>query len=375
VSGALSYEIQFAPIADGAGPGAANWGGSAVRTVQHVAPSWGAGAGPGSVLRASATGLAHDQRYAWRVRGVNPAEAGPWPEARALRTETAPGGRRYYVSDHLRSTRAVVDPAQAADPSSGLSLAAAAAQAVVEARDYYPYGLRMPGRQVLQDAQGAPQDYTGHELDEATGFHYAGARYYSSALARWGSVDPLADDFPAWSGYNYSYNNPFRFTDPTGMAPDDIIVLHTDDAAFGQGHTALLVGDDKNGWVYYSKDGPAKGKGPDKHQRREFGTLEEALKSDLEYSFSSGVRFKTTEEQDEKAKSSLNDAVKEKYDPIKSNCADLVEEGLKSAGIEYPEDSNWWNGTTHPGDQIDALKRLGTEVDLPQQSERDEDEG
>ena len=218
VSGALSYEIQFAPIADGAGPGAANWSGSAVRSVQHVAPSWGAGAGPGSVLRASVTGLAHDQRYAWRVRGVNPAEVGPWPEARALRTETAPGGRRYYVSDHLRSTRAVVDPAQAADPSSGLSLAAAAAQAVVEARDYYPFGLRMPGRQV-QEAQGAPQDYTGHELDETTGFHYAGARYYSSALARWGSVDPLADEIPARSPYEYSFGNPINYYDPTGLIP------------------------------------------------------------------------------------------------------------------------------------------------------------
>jgi RHS repeat-associated protein len=230
VSGALSYEIQFAPIADGAGPGAANWGGSAVRTVQHVAPSWGAGAGPGSVLRASATGLAHDQRYAWRVRGVNPAEAGPWPEARALRTETAPGGRRYYVSDHLRSTRAVVDPVKAADPWSGpaadsvAALDSIAAQSVVEARDYYPYGLRMPGRQVLQDAQGAPQDYTGHELDEATGFHYAGARYYSSALARWGSVDPLADKFPSLSPLSYVDGNPIHAIDPDGK--DYILVLN-----------------------------------------------------------------------------------------------------------------------------------------------------
>jgi len=69
-------------------------------------------------------------------------------------------------------------------------------------------------------------DYKGHELDAETGVHYAGARYYMSALGRWNGPDPLADDFrppevftPAWSPQAYSYNNPIRFLDPTGMAP------------------------------------------------------------------------------------------------------------------------------------------------------------
>lgn len=72
------------------------------------------------------------------------------------------------------------------------------------------------------------EEDTGHELDGGTnsfagqtGMHDAGARYNMGALGRWNGTDPLADDFPAWSAYAYSYNNPIGFMDPTGMAPCD----------------------------------------------------------------------------------------------------------------------------------------------------------
>ena len=49
--------------------------------------------------------------------------------------------------------------------------------------------------------------------------HYAGARYYMSALGRWNGPDPLADAFPGHSSYNYSLNNPINLVDPNGMEP------------------------------------------------------------------------------------------------------------------------------------------------------------
>ncbi len=40
---------------------------------------------------------------------------------------------------------------------------------------------------------------------------------------RWMSPDPLSEEFPSWSPYSMSFNNPVKFKDPTGLAPEDAI--------------------------------------------------------------------------------------------------------------------------------------------------------
>jgi RHS repeat-associated protein len=103
------------------------------------------------------------------------------------------------VSDHLGSTRAVVDDAGN----------------VLETFDYYPFGLLMDERQYQQGAE-TTEKFSGKERDDKTGFDYFGARYYSPGLGRWQSVDPKAGDYPAWSPYNYTLGNPINFVDPNG---------------------------------------------------------------------------------------------------------------------------------------------------------------
>lgn len=43
-------------------------------------------------------------------------------------------------------------------------------------------------------------------------------------ISRWMSPDPLSSEFPSWSPYNFVMNNPIRLIDPTGMAPEEVII-------------------------------------------------------------------------------------------------------------------------------------------------------
>ncbi len=90
-----------------------------------------------------------------------------------------------------------------------------------------------------------PYLFNGKELDYETGLYYYGARYYDPKVSIFLNVDPLVEK--TGTPYAYTYNNPIRFIDPTGMEPTSTDVRQNKDGsytvvgAYNDGDTNIYV--------------------------------------------------------------------------------------------------------------------------------------
>ena len=95
---------------------------------------------------------------------------------------------------------------------SGSVIALTGASGIVSER--YTYGPF--GESASTSAVGNPYRYTGRELDAETGLYYYRARYYSVALGRFLSPDPLGYQ-DSMGLYTYVGNDPLNLVDPDGL--------------------------------------------------------------------------------------------------------------------------------------------------------------
>jgi RHS repeat-associated protein len=136
------------------------------------------------------------------------------------------GVRAYLHPDHLRS------PAVKTDPAGNL----------LRETGYYPFGGVAFGSAASDAAR-----FTGQRLDDDVGLYYFGARWYSSALGRFVSPDPLYLLHPEEGArtprylnpYAYAANNPVRFVDRSGLAFWDVVKTIGGVAALVVGGLAL----------------------------------------------------------------------------------------------------------------------------------------
>ena len=110
----------------------------------------------------------------------------------------------YDLKDHLGNTRV----------SFGIDTTRAVP---LQYKDYYPFGTEMMNN-IASNADATKYLYNGKELQDEGGLDWYdyGARFYDPAIARWMTVDPLAEKSRRWSPYTYCVDNPMRFIDPDG---------------------------------------------------------------------------------------------------------------------------------------------------------------
>ena len=92
---------------------------------------------------------------------------------------------------------------------------------VVQHIEYIPFGEVFIEER--NNVWNTPYLFNAKEFDEETGMYYYGARYYEPRLSLWISTDKLQEEYPDFSSYTYTHNNPIKFVDPDGNIPLETI--------------------------------------------------------------------------------------------------------------------------------------------------------
>jgi RHS repeat-associated protein len=114
----------------------------------------------------------------------------------------------------------------------------------VQENQYDPWGMNLVGLDYITPRTKLLNhyQYNGQEYQSDLGLsllHY-GARFYNPAIARWLTIDPLAEISRKWSPYNYTLNNPVNNTDPDGMWTETVNGYRSDSPEEAQALFGIL---------------------------------------------------------------------------------------------------------------------------------------
>ena len=168
------------------------------------------------------------------------------------------GQKQYELTNHLGNVLVTVsDKVTPVDTLYSVPHIADYYEAVIiNAQDYYPFGMVEPGRQyaILHDSSyhyafnGKPHDDDIYGKDNSYDY---GMRMYDPRLGRFMSTDPLYKKYPMLSTYQFASNTPIQATDLDGKeAQSSIYVAGNFNFNFGTDKIRAGVGiqvNDRNG--------------------------------------------------------------------------------------------------------------------------------
>jgi RHS repeat-associated protein len=125
----------------------------------------------------------------------------------------------YELTGHLGKIRAVIgDRLEEKTDENGQT---AYAPELLSATDYFPFGMQMPGR-VVVNGEGYRYGFNGKELDQegigggGSTYDY-GFRIYNAWSGKFLSVDPLTKSYPWYTPYQFAGNMPIWAIDLDGL--------------------------------------------------------------------------------------------------------------------------------------------------------------
>lgn len=87
---------------------------------------------------------------------------------------------------------------------------------VIQYNEYYPFGLQTANSWTRANNRNDYLYNAASELNQSSGWYETFFRGYDPALGRFHAVDPLAEVASSFAPYQYGYDNPVLFNDPTG---------------------------------------------------------------------------------------------------------------------------------------------------------------
>jgi len=101
---------------------------------------------------------------------------------------------------------------------------------LIQYNEYYPFGLQTANSWTRENVTGNNLlGNGGTELNTTSNLYDLDYRNYDPILGRMNGVDPMATKYASLTPYNFSFNDPVTFNDPSGADPDYGITRYTYD--------------------------------------------------------------------------------------------------------------------------------------------------